>query len=480
MKNLYLMLIAALVIVSCSDTDSLNPVNQTRISDATAFATPQRVGQLVLGMYSGVKVGNFYGGRFLNYQDVRGPEFNNERNNGVTNLFTWNFGVQSSTNEVQNFWSAAYTAINRCNVVIGGLETSPITPELKTTFTAEARFLRALSYYSLLTLYAKPYTQDNGASLGVPLRLVAETSGGNNDLVRSSVADVYKQVIDDLNFAELNLPLTNTTAFNNTTRAHRNTAIALKTRVYLSMGKYPEVITEANKIVSSTAPFTATSGVSNAMVPTIQAAFASAAVTVENVFSFPYGPNDLQGTQNGLVHYYNASSVGGSEYSLAPTSITANTGWKTSDSRRNFNVVLLGKTWLHKWTKSQSDPDFVPVIRYSEILLNLSEALTRSSNSLDARAIQLLNAVRGRSDATTVFTSASFTNVQALLDQIAIERRIELLGEGFSSPDIMRLKQNFPAKGLAPSVSTTDTQYLWPIPLNELLYNKLAVQNPGH
>jgi hypothetical protein len=112
--------------------------------------------------------------------------------------------------------------------------------------------------------------------------------------------------------------------------------------------------------------------------------------------------------------------------------------------------------------------------------LNLSEALTRSSNSLDARAIQLLNAVRGRSDATTVFTSASFTNVQALLDQIAIERRIELLGEGFSSPDIMRLKQNFPAKGLAPSVITTDTQYLWPIPLNELLYNKLAVQNPGH
>jgi len=264
MKNLYLMLIAALVIVSCSDTDSLNPVNQTRINDATAFATPQRVGQLVLGMYSGVKVGNFYGGRFLNYQDVRGPEFNNERNNGVTNLFTWNFGVQSSTNEVQNFWSAAYTAINRCNVVIGGLETSPITPELKTTFTAEARFLRALSYYSLLTLYAKPYTQDNGASLGVPLRLAAETSGGNNDLVRSSVADVYKQVIEDLNFAELNLPLTNTTAFNNTTRAHRNTAIALKTRVYLSMGKYPEVITEANKIVSSTAPFTATSGVPNA------------------------------------------------------------------------------------------------------------------------------------------------------------------------------------------------------------------------
>ena len=77
MKNLYLLLIASLFITSCSDTDALSPVNQTRISDANAFATPERVEQLVLGAYSGVKVGNFYGGRFLNYQDVRGPEFIN-------------------------------------------------------------------------------------------------------------------------------------------------------------------------------------------------------------------------------------------------------------------------------------------------------------------------------------------------------------------------------------------------------------------
>ena len=479
MKNLYLTLIAAILIVSCSDTEALNPVNQTRISDANAFATPQRIEQLVLGIYGGVKVGNFYGGRFFNYQDVRGPEFINERNNGVTNLFTWSFGVQSATNEVQNLWGAAYTAINRSNIVISGLETATISEALKTRYIAEARFLRALSYYSLVTLYAKPYTQDNGASLGLPLRLLPETSSGNSNLVRSSVADIYNQVIDDLNFAELNLPLTNGLAINNTSRAHRNTAIALKTRVYLSMGKYPEVVTEGNKIVSATAPFTATSGVPNALASSIGTVFARA-TTAENVFSFAYSSNDTPGTQNSLVFYYNSTSNGGSEYSLAPTGIVSNTGWKTTDARRSFNVVTGGKTWVHKWTSPQADPDFVPVIRYSEVLLNLSEALVRSSNSLDARAIQLLNAVRGRSDATTVFTSASFTTVQALLDQIAIERRIELLGEGFSSPDIMRLKQNFPAKGLAPSVITTDTQYLWPIPLNELLYNKLAVQNPGH
>lgn len=470
---------AVLFITSCTDDDALNPVNQARIRDIYAFETPERVEQLVLGVYGRVKVGNFYGGRFFNYQDVRGPEFLNERNNGVTNLFVWNFGIQSSTNEVQNLWAAAYNAINSSNIVISGVQSASLSVALKSRYTAEARFLRALSYYSLVTLYAKPFTADNGASPGLPLRITPQTGTGSGDLARSSVADIYKQILDDLNYAEANLPLTNSSAINNTTRAHRNTAIALKTRVFLSMGRYADVVTEGNKIVSASAPFMASTGVANALAPSISTVYARA-TTAENIFSFAFSSNDTPGTQNSLVFYYNSSANGGSEYSLSPQGIIANTGWKATDARRSFNVVTGGKQWLYKWTSPQADPDFVPVIRYSEILLNLSEAIVRSSNSIDARAIQLLNAVRGRSDATTVFTAASFTTVQALLDQIAIERRIELLGEGFSSPDIMRLGQNFPAKGSAPAALSTDTQYLWPIPLNELLYNKLCVQNPGH
>ncbi len=93
MKKIYLILFSAIVISSCSDTDALSPVNQTRISEANAFETPERVQQTVLGLYAGVKDGQFYGGRYFNYQDVRGEEFNNDRSNGVTNLLTWNFGI---------------------------------------------------------------------------------------------------------------------------------------------------------------------------------------------------------------------------------------------------------------------------------------------------------------------------------------------------------------------------------------------------
>ncbi|WP_414000285.1 RagB/SusD family nutrient uptake outer membrane protein [Flavobacterium sp. W1B] len=479
MRKIYLILIAAMVISSCSDTDALSPVNQTRISDATAFATPDRVLQEVLGMYSGVKTGQFYGGRYFNYQDIRGEEFNNDRANGVTNLFTWNFGLQSSTNEVNNLWYAGYLAINRCNVVINGLEGAPIADALKAQYKAEATFLRALSYYSLVTLYARPYWDGNGSKPGLPLRLKAETSSGNSNLVRSSVAEVYAQIIADLDFAEANLSLTNGTAYDNTTRAHRNTAIALKTRVYLSMNKYDKVILEANKIVSAAAPFTAASGVRNMLAPAIASVFATPAVTSENMLSFAFSPTDIPGTQNSLVSYY-SPTAGTGEYSLLPTGIISNVGWKATDARRALNVVNTGKTYLNKWTKSTGDPDYVAVIRYAEILLNLSESIVRDNKTIDARAIQLLNAVRGRSDATTVFTAASFATFEDLLSQIAIERRIELLGEGFRSPDVMRLGQNFVAKGGAPAVTTVDAQYVWPIPQNELLYNKLCVPNDGY
>lgn len=478
---LFTLLCSVLVVSSCSDDDALSPINQVRISEANAFETPERVAQQVLGMYSGVKAGNFMGGRYYNYQDVRGEEFLNEKTNGVTNLATWNFGVSSSTNEVNNFWQSGYFAINRCNVVIEGLDKSPITAALKTQYLAEARYLRALTYFSLVTLYARPYWDGNGSKPGIPLRLKAETSSGNSDLARATVAQVYDQIMSDLDFAETNLPLTYATTYDRTTRAHRNTAIALKTRVLLSKRDYPGVVTQANKIVSTSAPFVASTGVANSLVATISSAFAPTAQTTENVFSFAFNANDAPGTQNWLGYYYSTLNGNNGEYSLLPNSIIANAGWKSTDARRGFLAVVSGKTYLQtKWQGGAAAVEYMQVIRYAEVLLNLSEAIVRSSNTIDSRAVDLLNAVRQRSDATTTYTVASFASVQELLDQIAIERRIELLGEGFRSLDVMRLGQNFAAKSTVPSVSATSNEYIWPIPQNELLYNKLAEQNPGY
>jgi hypothetical protein len=466
-----------LALISCRK-ESLSPVPQTQISDQVAFSTPERTLAAVNGVYAGAKVGQIYGGRYYNYQDSRGEEFINETANGVTQLSTWNFTVTPTTNEVQNFWGAAYAAINRANIVIAGVDAAPISDALKLQYKAEARFIRALIYHALVTIYARPYSDGNGSKPGVIIYTEPQTSSGNNQKERSTVAEVYTQILVDLNYAETNLPATYTPASLNVTRAHKNTAIALKTRVYLYMGDYAKVITEGNKLVpQAVAPFSTTSGVTHSLQSNITTVFGAGGQTAENILSFPFTTNDLPGTQNSLNQYYSPSSAGGNgDYSLntGATGIVANTGWTAADARRtNFVQVIGGKTWLRKWT---ANTDYVPAIRYAEVLLNLAEALARQ-NGLDVKAIALVNAVRKRSDPATTLVP---TTQQELIDMILTERRIELLGEGFRSRDILRLGQTIPAKGSAPSVAPTNPQYIWPIPQSELNVNKAIVQNTGY
>lgn len=67
-----------------------------------------------------------------------------------------------------------------------------------------------------------------------------------------------------------------------------------------------------------------------------------------------------------------------------------------------------------------------------------------------------------------------------LVALILIERRIELLGEGFRTSDIARINTTFPAKGGVGSVAPSADQYIWPISIAELLVNKSCQPNPGY
>lgn len=473
---LSLALVAGLA--SCRK-ELLDPIPQTSLSDVNAFTTPERTLQNVNGMYAAIKTGQFYGGRYLVYHEVRGEEFNNRTQNGVTAFQTYNYTLTPGTNEVANLWNAGYQAINRANIVIAGVPTSPVSDALKLQYTAEARFARALAYYSLVTLYARPYWDGNGDKDGLVIYTEPQTSISNNNKARAKVADVYNLVLSDLTFAEQNLPSTQGSATLNVTRAHKNAAIALKTRVYLSMRRYADVITEANKIVSAAPPFTSTSGVSHSLAPSIASVFGAGGYTAENIFSFPFTTLDLPGTQNSLNQYFSPSGApdkGNGDYSLntGAGSIVADASWTPADARRSFNQVKGGQTWLRKWT---DNTDNAPVIRYAEVMLNLAEALART-NGLDARAIALLNAVRKRSDPAVTLTPLT---QQELIDMILRERRIELLGEGFRSIDLLRLGQPLPIKpNVLTTVSTSEAQYIWPIPNSELLVNKSATQNPSY
>ncbi|RSK32452.1 RagB/SusD family nutrient uptake outer membrane protein [Hymenobacter metallilatus] len=475
---------------SCSE-DRLDVQPKTDLASEVAFDTPSRVLGQVNNMYDYMKAGAFLGGRYQVYGDIRADDFINRTSNLVTGAAVWQHTLtEASQNDVINLWGAGYAAINQINVFLAGVaansskfSAAPFPADYTTTvngYVAEGRMLRALAYYSLLQYYARPYTDGNGSKPGLPLRLQAETELGNNDLARSTVAQVYDQILSDLQFAEANLPLSNSAS--NVFRAHRNAAIALRTRVLLSMARYADVVTEANKLVPATAPFKAPTGVAHELNSSLAAVFAPTPGGTEMILAFPFTTQDQPGTQNQLAFYYLPNAQGGGqEYSLNPAGVIANTGFKATDARLATLVTRVSNVpYLRKYTNGAlaANPytDAAPVIRYAEVLLNLAEALARTQGVTSTRALELLNAVRTRSG-SDAYTAASFTSTFSIIDAILLERRLEFLGEGLRNNDLMRLQLPIPAKSTVSAVQPSATLYIWPIPSTELQTNTLITRN---
>jgi hypothetical protein len=100
----------------------------------------------------------------------------------------------TTTGFVQTAWNDNFNGIFNANSVLQALETkgSVITDaSLKTRFTAETRFLRAFYYFQLVRTFGK-----------VPLIDKALTASEVETVPRSSVAEVYKLIISDLEYAQ--------------------------------------------------------------------------------------------------------------------------------------------------------------------------------------------------------------------------------------------------------------------------------------
>ncbi|MHA8093492.1 RagB/SusD family nutrient uptake outer membrane protein [Aquirufa lenticrescens] len=467
----YLSIALALTVSSCNK-EFLSAVPELDLSDATVFNTPARVLSQVNGLYGSAKSGSLFGGRYLIYNDIRGEEWVNRTTNSVTGYSTYQGNQDPSDSYLANFWVQGYLTINRVNLFLEGLSANPnaVTPALAANYRGEAKFLRALTYFSLVQFFAKPYILDKGASAGLPLRLKGETSSANNDLARSTVAQVYAQVLKDLNEAESELPDSYGTALLNTSRAHKNSAIALKTRVLLAMGDYAGVITEGNKIVSAAAPFKSSARVAHALQSDVSAVFKAPYTTTESIFSFPMDATNPPGTQNQLGYYWNAGNV---EYYLntGSTGIYSNAQFAATDDRKTKLTVATTSVAkfpsLTKFSGVSPFVDFVPNIRYAEVLLNLAEAEAEGGSL--TRATALLKAVHERSDASYVFPAlATKTDV---VKAILTERRIELLGEGFRANDVLRRGEPLNSFGAGAIIQPNDPRYIYGIPLSEVQTN---------
>lgn len=500
MKNIMKIVILALVlpvVISSCYKENLDPVPKLSISDLTAFDTRDRIVAQVKGMYASFKNGQYLGGRYQVYNDIRSDDWLNLGQNGVTGLMTWNHTVTASQNEVQNLWEAIYAAVNRVNIFLDGMEANKtkilgsniLTQAEFDQFKGEALALRGMAYFHLIQLYAQPYKK-GPQNWGAVLRLTAQKSSADNSKARATLQETYDQILSDLNTAEGLLPTIAAGTANGAdfvTRMHKNTVVALKTRAYLHMEKWAEVITEANKIVSAGAPFTSPSGVAYQLSATFGGIFTNY-TSSEAILSMPMSGAELPGTQNGLAHYFSGSktnyTIGNNEYPVNEQSILWTSPiFAATDARKQQTIIIpVGATNPVNYlfiTKYQTFPhtDWAPVMRYAEVLLNLAEAEARA-NGVNARAVALLNAVYLRSNAgATPYVAGDFANADAFVNRLLLERNIEFLGEGIRNMDTGRRLAAHAAKPGVNAVGPDAPNYVWPIPQTELNTNQLIQPN---
>lgn len=475
-RSTFIFSLVLLVLPGCTK-HILDTVPKTTLSDASAFSTSDKIQAAVNALYSQVEVPSYFGGRYIVFSEQRGDEFSQNDGNNATGANVWNQSITASGNFVNAVWNAAYAAINSANIVIKNVSTTAVVSDsLRKNFVAEAKFIRAFNYFNLVETYAKPYAQDK-SSLALPLRLDPSIAGGDNSFPFSSVADVYTQIIADLNDAEANLPTGYSSALLNVSRANKSTAIALKTRVYLAQGAYASVITEASKLVPAAAPYQYSAGTAtHKLEASIATVFGGSYTGPEAIFFLGFvNPSEAPDNQSALAYNY--------LYPILPLNVSGiaadpvfSAG--STDARKGLlKTNTTGQVLLNKFPHNTVPYfDYILVIRYAEVLLNYAEAA--ANNGDPATAIALLNAVRQRSGPGYVFSPASLDPATTLIPTILTERRIELLGEGFRLYDLLRRVQSLPAKtgnaGTAPQVDPTAGNYVWQVPSSETGYNTQA------
>jgi len=493
MNTFYKLIVAGgllVVTTSCDKEDWLNPSPTSMLTEDVVFSSEDRIVAMLNGLYATLKDGDFYGTRYPIFSDIRSGDFVSTNLNPNIGALTYLCQVESGSLEVEQVWEQGYQVINACNTFLAGMEKegNAVVGESAAQYNAEAKAIRALTYYALLQLYAQPYAKDNGSSPGLPLRLAPNVGLADYNLARSSVAEVYGQVLRDFDEAEMAVPDAYGSDLLNTTRIHKNTVRALKVRVYLSMANYPKVKEEAAKLVFGTADFTAagSGGVVHALEPDIANVFAAPYVTKESIFSLAFTNNDVPGVA--LGNYYlplradagPTMTTGQGQFYVNAAGTVSSENWSQTDARRGFIFATPsggqeGRLWLTKFKAPSPFTDYVPVIRYAEVLLAYAEAVLHTDGNAGVpQALALLNAVRHRSDPGYVF---AVDGVDDLIAKIWEERQIEFLGEGLSSSDLLRTLRPIPAKNppgalSVPGVSPDGAQYTWPLPNSELLYNE--------
>ncbi|HEX5170826.1 MAG TPA: RagB/SusD family nutrient uptake outer membrane protein [Cyclobacteriaceae bacterium] len=478
----------AMVLSSCDDYLDLKPISDA--TSANAYNTAKDAEAALTGIYDSFQQ-EYYIWDNVIFSDVIADNYYAGGDNAEI-FAVEDLNISPTNSRLFNNWSQIYNAISKANTVLQKVP-QIADPQIdidnrRQQILGEAAFLRAYHYFQLVTLWG-----------GVPLILepVTSTIPAETEKPRNTEAEVYAQIIADLEFALDNrLPDTYGDASIDKARATRGAANALMAKAYAQKSDrdYNKVLEYCDAVINSPAGYSLLSD-----------------------FNQLFDGNNYNNDESILeVQFVGGTEANWGPQLLLPPSLTGDT-WRKFVTpahdlidafdaegdiiRKNSSVLFENAPWAdefwsvtvngsvpfaYKWKSANgwASTNRQYIFRLADITLLKAEALNELGQTELARAE--INTVRDRVN----LDPTPATNQTEMRLAILNERRLELAQEAQRWNDLKRsnlavsvmnslveidLRTNEPKD----YVMTAEKQLL-PIPQSERNRNSSLGQNPGY
>ena len=507
---------AALAMVSCNDLDTA-PMGSTVTTDQKTEAVasnPDRIkasiAAIPAGFYDFGKLtaeGNhndlFYAATMI-FTDTRGMDMVSDNIGYNWFAAAVDYSDISATGFATNsIWRTAYKQIMAANSVVQTVGTYEPADEQLKYYLAQALTIRAFDYFTLAQLYQHTYVGNENKPCVLLITEENMDAAASEGCPRSTVAQVYEFIMNDLN-TSIELLSASSTAREDKRYVDLAVAYGMRARVNLVMNNWADAAADAQAAIDNTAatPYDASDvdhpGFSDiedvSWMWGILVAETDRPVT-SGICNFPSHMGSLN---------YGYASVGAwrrinkALYAQIPAT-DVRKGWWLDENQQSPNLnaeqaAYVAETDIPAYTQmkygcyndevyTSTNANDIPLMRVEEMYLILAEAQAMAGDPATGAAT-LENFVKTYRDPEYTCAAKEGQELTAALvqDRVWFQRRVELWGEGFSYADMMRLKKDMDRRGsgfeanAVFNIPTGSDALIYQIPHDEIEANAMLTE----
>lgn len=458
----YIWLLGVAGLISSCNEEFLNPKPTTALVDSEVFTSLTNARAAMIGAYDQLSSYSFDGLYMPIMADLTGEDLLlNSTNNYNWFVSVYQLNVLPNYQYASRPWDAGYKIIYDANKIIAGAPSLPdATEDEINDLVAEAKVMRAYVMLKLVEVFAPAYSADPDAP-GIML-VTTPVAYDAPDVPRNTVREVYQQIISDLLYGESILGDDKSTGF-----FGKKAARALLARAYLDMQDWENARDKAKL---------AYEGLELMSIKEMLGGFYSP--NSETIFSIAYTPEDNNIYLSIPSFYWPVSGY---------SSMRADSKFVESFNPNDIRTYMF-------YRQDNIDPDNYLILKFqhNQQVGNAERISIRAAEMylIEAEAEAELGNYTAAQDALYIIQQRSYPGIakftgtgQELIDEILMERRRELFGEGFRWNDIKRRNLPFKREGdhwVKFDFGPDDDDYYrltFPIPQGEIDANTVLTQD---